>query len=95
MKLHKVDTGAWTVREVEGEPWPGSDSDGERVWDNTHFPTAEQAWERLELEAVAFVEISARTVTRLRGELTARERDAADAAIALEQVRQKRRAVRP
>ena len=37
MKLHKVGTTQWTVREVDGEPYPGKDSAGETCYENTHF----------------------------------------------------------
>lgn len=87
MMLYKVDTGAWTVREVVGEPWPGKDSDGERTYDNTHFTDEGAAWQKLEREALAFVEIAARAVTRVREDLAARERDTVEAALALEKVR--------
>lgn len=37
MKLWKRDTTAWTVRQVEAEPYPGKDEDGDTCYTNTHF----------------------------------------------------------
>ncbi len=90
MKLFKADSKLWTVREVEGEPWPGRDSDGDQCFINTHFATSEEAWEKLESEASAWVELAARAVTRAREDVLTRERDAANAAVAFEKVRSSR-----
>lgn len=65
MKLFKVDTAQWTVREVVGEPWPGRDAEGDVCYTNTHFERAEEAWRKLELEALAGIRLSQRRIVDL------------------------------
>lgn len=91
MKLHKVDGEKFEVREVEGEPWPGKDSEGEQCFDNTHFADAAEAWAKLEREADAFVIITGRRVARMQAELADMQRTAGEAAAALAKVRDRRR----
>ena len=38
MKMWKVDTEKGEVRQVEADPWPGKDEEGDSVFENTHFP---------------------------------------------------------
>jgi hypothetical protein len=75
-KLYKVDTSAWTVRGVDGEPYPGSDGDGEVCYDNTHFLDEEAAWAKLLTEAQAGVLLAGRAVARLKDALRDAETEA-------------------
>lgn len=59
MRLFKIDPERATVTEVEGEPWPGKDSEGDTVYENTHFPCEEDAWDRLKGEVEAGVKLGA------------------------------------
>ena len=83
MKLHKVDTTAWTVREVEGEPWPGKDSEGDTCFDNTHFVSEKAAWDKLKAEVQAGVCIAGRMVETAKGQLAKAEQEAGRMAQAL------------
>ena len=73
MKLFKIDTNYWTVREVDGEGWPTKDSEGDTCFDNTHFPEKRQAVEKLEREAAAWVELTARDVADAKQSLASAE----------------------
>jgi len=86
MRLYKVVTKDWTVREVDGDAWPATDSDGDKCFENTHFTSHGTAWAKLETEALAWVQIAARDVTRQRAQVLMYEKYAADAAIALNKV---------
>lgn len=86
MKLYKTDTKLWTVREVEGDPYPGMDSDGEPCFVNTHLKTEIEAWEQITKEAEAYVKNSAYTVRQMRIDLLRANEQAADAVIALDTV---------
>lgn len=82
MILFKVDTKTMTVRQVEGDPWPGRDSEGDEVFANTHFKTMPEALEKLKACAQGFIALSAYRVKAARHELAQAEKDAADAIIA-------------
>ena len=86
MKLHKVDTTAWTVREVEGEPWPCKDSEGDTCYDNSHFVSEQAAWEKLKAEVQAGVCLAGRRVTQAKEELADAQREAGEMAEALMKV---------
>lgn len=86
MKLWKRDTTNWTVRQVDGEPWPGSDSEGDKCYTNTHFENEADAWESLESEANAWVSIASRNLKRVREDVLLQERALAEAALALASV---------
>lgn len=92
MKLWKVDSRLWTVREVEGEPWPGKDAEGDACYDNTHFRDPDAAWERLAAEVDAYARMVADDLVQARTTLRKREQAAADALVALQQVRAQREA---
>lgn len=62
MTLYFADTAAWTVREVQGEPWPGKDNEGNQCFENTHFKTRNDAIDRLLNEASAYMIMSGREV---------------------------------
>lgn len=83
MKLWKADTTNWVVREVEGEPYPGIDEDGETCYENTHFSSKAEALDHLEKEAIAMVSLSARSLLRARERLKDAEAECGNAAIAL------------
>ena len=87
MKLWKRDTKAWTVRQVDGEPWPGKDEDGDTCYVNTHFECEADAWERLYAEASAFVSLSGRDVETAEQALAKARVDAGEAAKAFQKVR--------
>lgn len=83
MKLWKRDTENWTVREVEGEPWPGYDSEGHKCYENTHFANEADAWESLEGEARAWLSLATSGLIQARADVAKREKECADAAIAV------------
>ena len=89
--LFKVDCTLWTVREVTGSAWPGADSEGATIYENTHFSTPEAAWQKLEREALAYVELAGNAVREAREKLAQYERNAANACVALETVNRNRR----
>lgn len=83
MKLWKRDTQAWTVREVEGEPWPGKDSEGDTCYVNTHFDNEPAAWASLEAEAKAWLSLATGGLKQVREDVARREKECAEAALAL------------
>jgi hypothetical protein len=86
MKLWKADSKNWTVREVEGEPYPGSDQDGDTCYENTHFQSEAEALDSIRREAEAFVKLSARQLLRAQHALHIAEAECGAAAIALTKV---------
>ena len=83
MKLWKRDTEKWTVREVEGEPWPGYDSEGYKCYENTHFANEADAWKSLEAEARAWLSLATSGLIQARADVVKREKERADSAIAV------------
>ena len=69
MKLWKVDVEAVEVREVEAEPYPGRDEEGESVYENTHFADKALAVARLGDEIKAGVRLAGRSVIETQGAL--------------------------
>jgi hypothetical protein len=88
MKLWKRDTENWTVREVDGDPWPGIDSDGDKCYTNTHFETEAVAWASLYAEARAWLSLSTRALLAAREDLARREKECVEASLALAGVMQ-------
>lgn len=86
MRLYKVDAAAWTVREVDGEPWPGKDSDGDTCYDNSHFVSERTAWDKLKAEVQAGVCLAGRRVSKAKAELADAQREAGEMAEALMRV---------
>ena len=82
MKLWKRDTKNFTVREVDGEPWPGTDEDGDTCYENTHFANEADAWKSLEAEARAWLSLATDGLKYAREEVARREKECADAAMA-------------
>ncbi len=91
MKLYKRDTQNVTVREVEGEPYPGTDSDGEICYINSHFRTEAEAWESLKAEVEARVSLAGCNVAQKKLELQKAQEKAGEAAIAFEKMRENMR----
>ena len=81
MRLYRYDTASATVIETEGDGWPGHDADGVQIFDNTHFKTKREAWDKMLRDAEAGVSLTARSVRDMRDKLTKAEADAATAAI--------------
>lgn len=82
MKLWKVDGVLFEVREVDGTPWPGKDSDGDTCYINSHFETRAEALHKLAAECSACLQINARARVRLQQQLRAlgqQDQDAKDA----------------
>lgn len=82
MKLWKRDTKNMTVREVDGEPWPGTDEEGETCYENTHFASREEAMDSLRRDVAARVSLAASRVTNAMNELAQANAEAGNAAIA-------------
>jgi hypothetical protein len=85
-KLWKRDTTNWTVREVEGEPYPGRDSEGDVCYVNSHFPTENEAWESLKKEVEAWVSLAGRDLTQAEAAVRAAQAECGKAAVAFEKV---------
>lgn len=82
MLLWKYDLSTGTVREIEGEPWPGHDADGDICYENSHFKTEAKAWESLIGEVTAWVKLSGRRVAEAKSRLVEAEKKAGEAAAA-------------
>lgn len=80
MKLWKVDQSQWTVRQVDGERYPGKDSEGDTCFDNTHFVKEEPAWLNLMANAEAMVKMSGESVRQAECALVECNRRAGQAA---------------
>lgn len=83
MRLWKWDSKTWTVREVEGEPYPGSDNEGDTCFDNTHFKSKAEALTSLRREVEAIVKLSARDLIRAKEQLSQAQARCGEATIAL------------
>lgn len=81
MILYKYHSKSGTVKAVEGEPWPGTDADGDTCFVNSHFATEGEAWDAMVRDVSAGVSIAARIVEQVREELRQAETKAATAAI--------------
>jgi hypothetical protein len=93
MKLWKVDYKAWTVRQVEGNPWPAKDSEGETCFENTHFATEGEAWDMLFTNASAIVRSAGNAVQQAKKALDAAHRESGEAAHAFMLVHEQMRAL--
>ena len=91
MNLYTNDPQNWTVLEVEGEPYPGTDSDGEICYINSHFRTEAEAWESLKAEVEARVSLAGCNVAQKKLELQKAQEKAGEAAIAFEKMRENMR----
>lgn len=86
MILFKRDAEKWEVRQVDGEPYPGRDSENATCYINTHFANEDDAWDSLLEEARAYVCLSGNGVTRAKEDLLKAREEASDAAEALSKV---------
>lgn len=80
MRLFKLDNVKGELREVTGEPYPGVDSEGDRVYDNTHYTKRGDALERLRACASAWVSMAGRGVREAELALERARVDAGEAA---------------
>ncbi|MBI4672421.1 MAG: hypothetical protein HY741_12255 [Chloroflexi bacterium] len=60
--------------------YPHNDADGEKIFNNTHFETEEEAWAQLRGNVLAWVEMAGAQITQAEFELQKRKDDAANAA---------------
>jgi len=92
MQLWKYDFEKREVRLVECPKgrWPACDAEGEPVCTNTHFDNEDAAWEKLERELEASMELDARERKRLIQAIECVIENFADAAQGLVEVRAKR-----
>lgn len=67
--MWKRDTKTWTVREVEGNPWPDKDSEGDKCYLNTHFDNEDAAWASLEAEAKAGLSLAIGNLNQARKQI--------------------------
>lgn len=86
MKLYKRDLQDFTVREVEGEPYPGTDSDGDTCYHNSHFRTEIEALASLKAEVEARVSMAGLDVAQKKMELQDAQEKAGEAAIVFERM---------
>jgi len=91
MKLWKYNTPTGTVSPVNGEPWPGKDENGDTCYENSHFNTEGEAWDRMVKDAAAGVSIAGSDVTRAREMLREAEGRAGSACVDYALVRTNRR----
>lgn len=96
--MWRADMAAWMPRKTEvpaGQTSralhpPVLDSDGQEVWENTHFETEEEAWEHLERNAAAWVSLAERERERLREAEAENDNDLYHAHRTLDEVRRLR-----
>lgn len=69
MLLWKRDTRNWTVRPIEGSPYPSTDAEGDTCCENTHFKSESDAWDSLEREAKASKSLDARQLADAKAAL--------------------------
>lgn len=82
-KMYRADTTKWEVVEVEcpnGTDYPNDDADGHRIYENTHFKTAQEALGQLRSEATAGVRLAGAEVDTQQQRLWKAEKRAAEAA---------------
>jgi hypothetical protein len=87
MRLWKSDHTSWTVREVEGDPYPGKDEEGDTCYVNTHFAATKEAIENLKSNVDAYVSITADRVIQARKAFVSANEEAANAVVAAEKAR--------
>ncbi len=86
MKRYTFDTDSGTIVTVEcaKRGHPHRDELGNTQYDNTHFDTPDEAWEKLIREAKAGLSINTSSVSNLRENLAKAEKRLADSAIKLQ-----------
>jgi hypothetical protein len=86
--LWKSDTTKWEVRQVDGEPWPGKDSEGDTCFTNTHFDERSKAIDNLVRNVDAMISMSVRDLESAKAKISLCEKQCVDAAIARNKVTQ-------
>lgn len=76
----------WEVRQVEGEPWPGMDSEGDTCYENSHFACEADALTMLTANAKARLCSATRSVAHVRASIALAEKECVDAALLLERL---------
>lgn len=78
----RADTKLWKPVEVACPDglWPARDSDGEKIFDNTHFETENEAWSKLKSEAESYVSMTGNMVKTREEALLKAQIEAAEAA---------------
>lgn len=87
MKLFKRDTVLWTVRQVEGEMYPGKDDEGDTCYSNTHFVNEDEAWNSLLGEAESRKRLSEMHLVDAKKEMEMRENNLKGSKISLDKVK--------
>lgn len=91
----------WTFEDDKPEPiktqcevpgYPNRDVDGRTMYENTHYPTEEQAWAKLEAMAAAREVNTAREYRRVKDRLTTLTTELAERAAFVVEVRERRAA---
>ena len=81
--LYKVDYLTNSIKQVTGTQWPENDSDGDGIFENTHFVNESDAWEEWLDNLKAHLSILSRQVEQSREEVIKQEKTIADVAITL------------
>lgn len=84
MKSWKRDTKTWTVRQIDGEPYPGKDEEGDTCYSNTHFESEDEAWKSLHGEAAARLSLATRGLIDAKNAVANAQAECVDAALAVE-----------
>lgn len=79
MQLWKV--AGWEVRQVEGEPWPGEDSEGDTCYENSHYANEVDALARLLVNSKALLRSATQRVASARDTLALAEKECVEAAL--------------
>lgn len=84
MKLWKV--AGWEVRQVEGEPWPGNDSEGDTCFKNTHYALEADALAQLFANARARLSTAEHAVVSARSDLALAENECVYSALLVDRL---------
>ncbi len=79
--LWYADTSRMEVREVQGTAWPDNDSEGNQIYENSHYKTEAKAWDCVLRNAEAGVKLGAAMVVNCRQRLLEAEQRAAQDAV--------------
>lgn len=80
--MWRADTKKWRAIQVECSDglYLEKDADGVDIYENTHFKTAEEAWESLERESMAWLKGSTKELKRLKSSIEIVKDEIAEAA---------------
>lgn len=68
--MWRADTKQWRAIQVQcPDGLHTKDSDGKSMYENTHFRTPEEAWERLREESSAWLKLSIRSMKQLESKI--------------------------